>query len=547
MSQQFSISGKVQDENKMPLDLSQVLLLAAPDSTLLLSSYSDQDGSFKFEALDSGNYVIQVSMLGMETRMQPVQVQNKNIELPPIQLNSLLNELGEATVSTEIPFVERKIDRIVVNPEALATNAGTSALDIMERSPGIQLNSDGFLMLKGRGGVTVFINDKPTYMSGTELQNYLRSLPTGAIKQIEIMENPPAQYDAAGNSVIINIVLKRTAILGFYGNFNTGYRQGRYANSNNNLNLNYNRQKLSLFASINAGFWNTYQDLNINRFYQDGDGQLSSSFRQNSYIRPQGEYLNANFGADYYINDRTSFGFSSRLNTSWEDRTTDNIALVQNPDGSLIQQVNADNSEDGLNENYVYSGYVRHKMDSLGQQITLDIDHVQYRSQQDQVFLNDLINPNGQLDGQNRVDGDLPSLIKIYAAKLDYEKPFENGLKFDAGMKSAFTETDNEAIYTNTEEGVTTPDYNLSNRFLYDEWIHTGYVNFSKGYHKIDFQAGLRGEITVMDGEQLGNLEQPDSSFTRTFESLFPTTFIAWRIDSNMVHQLTFSYGSRID
>ncbi|MEO0404421.1 MAG: carboxypeptidase regulatory-like domain-containing protein, partial [Bacteroidota bacterium] len=211
LSQEFTITGLVQDENRSPLDLSQVLLLQAADSTILLSSYSDQDGSFQFENITSGSYLIQVSMLGKGTEMRTAEVKNSDLVLEPIQLKTLLNELGEATVSTEFPFVERKIDRIVVNPEALATNAGTSALDIMERSPGIQINSDGSLMLKGRGGVTVFINDKPTYMSGAELENYLRSLPTGAIKQIEIMENPPAQYDAAGNSGIINIVLKRSA------------------------------------------------------------------------------------------------------------------------------------------------------------------------------------------------------------------------------------------------------------------------------------------------------------------------------------------------
>ncbi|MEO0403698.1 MAG: outer membrane beta-barrel family protein, partial [Bacteroidota bacterium] len=268
---------------------------------------------------------------------------------------------------------------------------------------------------------------------------------------------------------------------------------------------------------------------------------------QNSYIRPSGEYLNGNFGFDYYFNDKTSAGASARLNNSWSGRTTDNKAFVQNPDGSLIQQVNADNSEDGTNENYVYSAYLRHQLDSLGQQITLDVDYVQYRSQQDQIFLNSIFDPQGALAAEDRVDGDLPSEINIYAAKLDYEKPLKNGMKFDAGLKSAFTETDNEAIYTNTVEGVTTPDYNLSNQFLYDEWIHAGYVNLSKSMNKLDFQAGLRGEITEMDGRQLGNPVQPDSSFTRTFESLFPTVFLAWRVDSNMVHQFSFSYGRRID
>ncbi|WP_306639690.1 outer membrane beta-barrel family protein [Sanyastnella coralliicola] len=543
----FQVTGKVEDEQGKAMDLAMVVLLSASDSSIVKSVYTDQDGSFVLGQISSGDYTIEARMLSYHITRRSITVAEKDLSVPTLVIKANATAIDIAEVATEVPFVERQIDRVIVNPDALPSNAGSNALDIMEKAPGIILNSDGSLLLKGRSGVQVYINDKPSYLSGSELENYLRSLPTGSIQRIEIMENPPAEFDAAGSGGIINIVLKRNALRGFYGNFNTGYRQGSYANSNNNLNVNYNREKVGVYASVNAGLWENYQDLNINRFYSDAEGVSTSSFKQNSFINHGGKYFNVRSGIDLYPSDNTNFGGSFRLNISPTTRYTDNTSIVAQPDGALIQEVLADNDEEETFDSQAYTLYFAHYLDSLGQKISIDADLVRYQTDNDQVFNNFIYDSTGVLTYQDRINGQLPSTIDIYAVKADYRKSLGGSGMFEAGVKSAYTETDNEAIYTNTVDGVTTPDYGLSNRFLYEEMINAAYVNFSKSFEKVDFQLGLRGEATSLKGNQLGNAEQSDSSFTRDYQNLFPTFYSTWRIDSANHHLLSFSYSKRVN
>ena len=547
LSQSASIKGQILNSEKEPIDLALVYLQASNDSTYIKSVYSDEDGSFEFARIPFGEYKMSVLLLGYESYSKIVDIQYELQNIPSITLGTSSIQVEEITITSKIPFIERKIDRTVINPEGLLSSAGSSAYDLMQKAPGLALNSDGSILLRGRSGVAVYINDKPSYLSGNELENYLRTLPTGSIKSIEIMTNPPAKYEAAGNSGVINIILKRNTLSGLNGNLSVSARQGRYTSSNNNLNLSYNKSKWSLYSNFNGGFYATYQDLNINRFYQTESGITESSFDQNSYNFRSGQFFNGHFGAAYYLNDKTTIGASLRKNLNPTLRKTDNNAFVRSPDKTILQTVVADNVQHFNSDRDVYNIYITHKIDTFGSSISFDADYVQYISKNDQMFINTLFDNNGALAFQNTINGEIPSTIKIYAAKTDYQKPINNNTRFEAGLKTAYTETDNQAIYSNTSDGVTLPDYGLSNQFLYDEWINAGYINFTKTFGKIDVQAGLRGEATVLNGNQLGNVEKPDTSFTRSYQSLFPTLYASWKMDETDKNILSFSYGRRIN
>jgi hypothetical protein len=252
-------------------------------------------------------------------------------------------------------------------------------------------------------------------------------------------------------------------------------------------------------------------------------------------------------GADYFPSDKTSFGVAFATNANPSENNTFNTSLIALPDGILTQRVVADNYEDGTFENQLYSFYAAHDIDTLGQKITFDMDYVHYESNSEQTFENLLYNENDSLFFADQINGGTPSFISIYAAKTDYSLPLNEKSKFEAGLKSAFTETDNEAIYSTTVDGVTTPDFGLSNRFLYDEWIHAAYLNYNRSFNKVDIQLGLRGEATTLEGQQLGNEEQPDSSFTRSYQNLFPTIHSTWKVDSANNHIFSFSFSRRIN
>lgn len=542
-----SIYGKIVDEENEPLDLALVALMSTQDSSMLKGEYTDVDGTFMITNVAPGEYVLQVSQLSYSKKELPVKVMEKDLEVEEIMLYQSSQVLEEVTVKAKISFVERKLDRTIINPEGLIASGGSNAIELLERAPGLSLNSDGSLMLKGRSEVAVYINDKPSYISGAELENYLRSLPAGSIKRIEIMTNPPAKYEAEGNSGVINIVTKRNTLQGLYGNAAASIRKGRYWGSNNNLNLNYNRKKLSLFANMYTGFYATFQDLFINRYYKSEANELESSFAQNSFNYRSGKYLNTKIGADYYFSDDLAIGVSYKRDDSPGERDTDNTSVVRDANSVLLQTVVADNDQQNSFYNEVYNGYITRTLDTLGSSISLDADYVNYTTGNDQVFQNFIYDESGILSFSDQINGAIPSTIKIYAAKADYIKSMQSGARIETGIKSARTKTDNEAIYTTTINDITTPDYGLSNRFLYDEKIHSAYINYTSAFGPFDIQAGLRGELTSLVGNQLGNPEQKDTSFKRTYRNIFPTVYVGWNLDESKNNVLNFSYGKRIN
>ena len=542
----IQVTGYIKDQSQKGLDLAMVSLLRLPDSSFVKSEFTDQDGSFLLTEISPGPYIIQVNLLGFETYDKAINL-DSDTDLPIISLSPSINLISEVTVTAKKPYIERKIDRTIVNVDALIANAGSDILEVLERAPGISVDNNGSILLKGRGGVAIFINDKPSYLSGQELESYLRSLPAGTVQRIEIMTNPPAKYEAAGNSGVINIVLKKNKIQGFNGNISASYRKSRYHATNNSANLSYNKDKLSLNGNFSGGLFNSFQDLNINRHYRNEVGDRLSSFAQNSFNKRGGNYLNAGLGLDYFINDHTSVGSSFKWNTSPSSRNNDNKSRVSDPQGNLTQRVVADNQTDASFRNTIYNIYLSNKNDEKGQNISFDADYASYNSGSQQLFKNYIYNTEDVLIFQDLIGGDLPSNIGIFAAKSDYSKSFKDESKFEAGLKTAFTKTDNEAKYSTTIDNITTPDFRLSNRFLYDELISAAYVNYSKSFGRISLQVGLRVESTQLTGHQIGNVESPESSFKRNYTTGFPTFYASWKVDTTNNHVLTFSYGRRID
>ncbi|MBL7699154.1 MAG: TonB-dependent receptor plug domain-containing protein, partial [Chitinophagaceae bacterium] len=187
-------------------------------------------------------------------------------------------ELKEVKVVARKRLIEQKIDKMVVNVDAAVTNAGTTAMDVLEKSPGIQVDKDGNISLKGKQGVMVMIDGRPTYLTGTELANLLRGMESSQLEQIEIMTNPPAKYDAGGNSGVINIKTKKNKLKGFNGSVSANIGQGRYNKMNENLSLNYRNNKFNLFGNFSHGRYNNFNQLDIYRRYKNEDETTRAIF-----------------------------------------------------------------------------------------------------------------------------------------------------------------------------------------------------------------------------------------------------------------------------
>lgn len=543
------IQGKIRVNDLKNHQQALVSLYLDDAQTLIKIEVPNADGTFEFVQIPSRNYKLSIDFPGYQTYWSEVfQLNQTDLTLPEIVLSSLATQqLSEVVITKKKALIENKIDRTVVNVDAMMITAGGDAMDVLEKSPGIIVDQNGTITFKGKSGVQVFIDDKPTYLSGSELEAYLKSLPASTLDKIELMTNPPAKYDAAGSAGVINIVSKRSKNRGFNGSVTSRYSQGKRPMTRQGINLNYASEKVRIFGNIGYAYMNPVNDLFIFRRFKNPDGTAKSLFYQDSYLNNKTQTANARVGIDYFLSKKTTLGIGvSGLLKSNRQKNQVNSKLT-NPSGIVDSTIVANNTEKerfgnlGLNLNF------RHDIDSLGQKITADFDYLNYDTSNNQTFKNFIYQPNGLLSSQDELRGDLPTQIGIYSFKTDYAKPLKNNGSFEAGYKVSFSKTDNQADYRDVVSGTEVPNYDTSNHFKYDEMIHAAYINYNTTYKRFTFQTGLRLEHTSSKGNQLGNILKPASTFKRNYTNLFPTVYVQYQLDSIGNHLLSVNYGRRIN
>jgi hypothetical protein len=544
-----SVKGNVTDKQGKPAEAVTVTVLLAKDSSAVKLQSTDKSGNFEFLDLSFGRFLLLYSSVGHENAYSEsfeLSAANASVQLPSIQLNQASKEMEAVTVVHRKAFIEQKIDKTVVNVDAAVTNVGATALEVLEKSPGVMVDKDGNISLKGKQSVMVMMDGRPTYLTGEQLANLLKSMPASSIDQIELVTNPSAKYDAAGNSGIINIKTKKNKQKGFNGTLTLNYGQGAYWKTNNSLNLNYRTGKFNFFANGGYSIWNSFQELNINRKFSDANSkELNAIFEQTSFMKNENKNYNMKIGADYYLSKKTTLGLVLNGNFSPEKQNGLNTSYMMNSSSQTDSIITATSSNRDLWKNRSVNVNMRHQFDSTGKELTADLDYITYGSNSEQLFVNTIYDPNWTAKSVENLRGRLPIDIDIYSAKLDYTQPLKKGAKMEAGLKTSIVNTTNVAGYTNLTYGSWTPDYDKSNNFDYKENILAGYLNYNRQIKKFGIQAGLRYEHTSYEGFQFGNPQRADSSFKRSYGSLFPTLFVSYA--ANDKNQLAMSYGRRID
>lgn len=540
------VNGRVTDDTQKPVQGVTVSLYKAQDTLLVKAVLTGNDGLFVFEAVKDGDYLVGVSSVGYKKTVSEVLHirDGAEIKVPTLVMQTESKNMKELVITGKKPLFEQKADKLVVNVDASPTNAGANALEVLEKSPGVSVDKDGNISLKGKTGVQVFIDGKPAYLSGTDLVNYLRSLQGAQLEQIEIMTNPPAKYDAAGNSGIINIKTKKTKQFGYNVTATIGYSQGIYAKNNQNINFNYRKNKLNLFGTVSRYERNHFQNLSIQRKFSDqGTKELLSRFEQVSKMRNLGTSNNAKIGADYFISKKTTIG--AVVNGFYNPGVFTNQSNINISDANDVLQSKTYAKSESRNtwKNISANVNFRHQFDSTGKELTADLDFIHYNAPNKQSIGNYYFDAAGNpVFVPDTLYGSLPQSISIYSAKVDYVHPLKKGAKFEAGLKTSFVETDNNAVYDSLINNKLVRDYGRSNHFVYDENINAAYVNYSRPLSKkITGQFGLRLENTVAHGYQKTTGEK----FTLNYTQLFPTAFIQYAV--NEKNNLSVNYGRRIN
>ena len=542
------ISGNVKDQESKALAGSTISLLNAKDSSVVKLALSNNDGRFSFSEIKAGHYLVSASHIGFKPGYSTsfdYSVSNQT-NVPTLQLSKLASELKGVTVSSKKPIVEVKADRTILNVEGTINATGSDALELLRKSPGVTVDKDDNLSLSGKNGVQVYIDGKPTPLTGTDLSNYLRSLPSAQIESIELITNPSAKYEAAGNAGIINIRLKKNKTFGFNGSVNAGWNIATYPKYNGGGAINYRYKKLTVFANYN--YTNNKNENHMNLYRTTS---ADSSFDQKTMMVNKIEANNFKAGADFYANSKNTFGVmvnGNFSNTHFNSNSKTDIAYM--PSKEVDRILIADNSSDGHRDNMNFNLNYRFA-DTAGHELNVDADYGFYNGRNNQYQPNNIYDASGSnLKSQEVYHTLTPYSIDIYSVKADYEQRFKKG-KLGYGGKISYVNTDNTfQRFLEGSAGLTEDNYN---NFTYRENINAGYVNYNRQFKGVMFQAGLRAENTQLKGHSTGfrydynsaSNVSIDSSWDKSYTDPFPSASVTF--NKNPMKQWSFSYSRRID
>ncbi len=531
---QYTIHGKITNAQNAPIPYAAVVLLKGADSTILQTEVSDSSGNYVLHVPGIAGVLMKISATGSRDKVYPVT----NTAYPDITLNFVLEadnrELNEVTISAQKPLFERKADRIIFNVAGSITAIGGNALDAVRKAPGVMIKQeDNSINLVGKNGVALLINGRLLQLSGDDLITYLQSIPSDNIERIEVITTPPAQYDAAGNSGLINIVLKKNNKNGVNGDVRMGYEQSGYGTGIGGFNLNYRAGKLNLYAG--AGYTNGAKNVveRLNTYYPGSVAQLADAYK-----KTVGD-LQYTIGADYEVHKNGILGiqFTGSDNTRVDNESINikNFLTSSTTPDSIVhtnayQHGKRDNNI--LNLNYVWN------IDTTGKKLTINANRLWYNNDKNrqyatQDYYGNFLSPTGT----RSMDMNLGSQgIDITTAQADVELPFK-AVNISLGGKASFisNNSDNNFLYYDNGNYYNNPS--ISDDFSYTENVQALYMSLQKTMGKWALQAGLRGEATQTRSNS-PTLNRPS---TNTYFNLFPTAFISYTANKDQVFNINYS------
>jgi iron complex outermembrane receptor protein len=539
------VSGSLVNDQGKPFDFASVSIINASDSTIVKGALSNDNGVYSFDKVPTGKYLIKATVVGYAKAIsQPFTVTEKSahISVPVLNLQQGTNALKTVSITATKPLIERKIDRTVMNVEGSVLAAGNTAMEILARAPGVTVDKDDNISLKGKQGVTVMINDKLTYLTAAQLATLLRSTDGNTIKSIEIITNPSAKYDAAGNSGIINIKLKKNTQSGTNGSITVGAAKGKYWRDNSSLNLNHKDGNLNVFGTFSRGDSKRGHDLLLDRVATDAQGD-KTYINQDSHMPGSNHYNNYRLGADYDLTPKHAIGFvvSGYSNGGTDNNSTSTIFGKQF--GVADSSLRTTSLIKQTYKNFALNLNDRLKIDTSGQELGIDLDYSKFRNNSNAFYYTNYFKQDGtKQHAPLNLSNQTPSTITIYTAKIDYTKPLTKTIKLEVGAKYSNVKTDND-LQAQKQDSITNLyglDASRTNRFIYDEKITAGYINLNKQFKKASIQLGLRAEQTKSNGNLLGS-----TPVTRSYLNFFPSVFINRTLNDK--NEISFSYSRRID
>jgi iron complex outermembrane receptor protein len=527
-----TITGSTSDNQGKPLGGASIELKRPGDSAIVKLSVSNGAGFYQFSSIPAGEYFIAVSHVGYTPANSHhfILLPDTAVHLPPIMLSRESRELKQAEINASRPMVEMRPDKMVLNVEGNINAVGEDMLELLRKSPGITIDNNNTISITGKTGAQVYVDGRPTHLSGNDLAQYLKTILSNSVEAIEIIGNPSAKYEAAGSAGIINIRLKKDKSFGTNLTAGAGYNIGTYSKYNATASVNHRDKNFNVFGEYS---YHNVTELYHSVYYRT---QLDTLFRQSDVLVTKTISHTFRTGLDYTMDKKSTLGLlvsgTFVTDSLISNSETPIIYVPENVTNRLLTARNRTSerrNNGNFNLNYRYA-------DGTGHELTLNADYGLYRIRSNQLQPNNYFDSTGEkLLYSNNFNILSPTDIDIYSFKADYDQNFLKG-RLGLGVKVSYVTSANDFQEYDLIGQQAILDTLSSDNFKYKENINAAYASYDRTFSNWIFQGGLRVENTN---------SKSNSASPRHYTDFFPSVSVTW--NQKPKQQWTLSYGRRLD
>lgn len=543
------VLGKVVNKSTgEPMDFVTVQLLDSNGKPLAIGTSTDEDGSFILQNVGDGDYILKITNIGSVDQERPITISGGNVEVPVIHLADdakLLQEVVVEGVKSQMRF---ELDRKVFTVDANVTVAGTSASELLESIPSIEVDQDGEVSLRGNSSVTIWINGKESGLTADNRAQILEQIPAETIDRVEVITNPSAKYSPEGTAGIINIILKKDRRAGYFGSAELSVNSRGGGNAG--VNFNYNHSKVDAFAGVGFRMMRNTGGSVMHRIYDEGyfmDGNGESPNRGNfTFLR---------LGATYHITDFDDLSLSG-FGMLGHRNSRSNTDYTSDFPGNWLSNLNHSKSRNQMKGTHVELGYTHKWSDTNLLDINGSFNYWggdNWNSyEQDQTYSNPYYDPSLPASSTNDPylyedvyqEQTMDMSNKGWEVKVDYENRFTDWLKFETGYNGNFNKENTPTdTYTGTSKYDMVQNPLLYNRFIYRNDINALYATLGGTVKKFSYSAGLRAEQWTVHTKSLGFGETENSVgwWKKNNFALFPSVFLSLSLPYENEMQINYT------
>ena len=537
------VKGTLKDQKGEPVPYANIIVYQSSDSSLLKGTVSEMNGTFQVSVPQNVELYLKLSAVGYKkviTETFILTQAKQTYDFGEISVPEDLGLMSEVKVTALRPQVVMEADKMVVSVEGTALAAGSTVYEVLEKAPGVFVDQEGNIQLNGKAGVQIMIDGRLSYLSAEDLQTMLQGMSAENLKNIEIINNPSAIYDAQGNSGIINITLKKNTLKGINGSLHGGANYNGLPGYQAGMNLNHKKGKLNSFVNADFSRRNRIRDADLYRVVIDNEG-VPSYFDQEAKQAQVRLVPSLRMGTDYDLNDKHSVGVMLNFYAQREDDSFKFNSLLSknNLDTTIISnnQMNREFLNSRANVHHIF------KLDTNGTKLTTDLNYIRLTNQGNSTFSNDyFVGDNLTFVKSDLLKTNNPSYYDILSGQIDFERKLGQRHKLETGIKASSVTSDNDLQFYIVEGDNRQYDSERSNHFVYKEQILMAYTSFSgRLSDNLSYNAGLRAEQTYSEGNSI----TLNTTTKRDYFNLFPSLFLQHKVSDN--YQVNYNYSRRID